>query len=222
MYIHKEGRGLLWKLGLVEALLLGLVTWLAPHWTIAHYALLVIMVSLWGFFLYFFRIPNRKTLYDDKVLITPADGTVCAVEEVEENEYLKCRCLQVSVFMYGTDVHVNRYPCNGTVEYVNYQKGNYFVASLPKSAEINERCSVGILTDSGERILVRQIAGLMARRIVCYSKVGDRAKQNDEFGFIKFGSRVDLFLPLGTKVLPEMKKQIYGCLDPLAVLPSAQ
>lgn len=222
MQIHKEGRGLILTLATVDVVIMALLTVWHPHWTVFHWVLLVVMLAFMLFFLNFFRVPKRTFTYDRKALITPADGTVCNVEEVYEEEYLNSRCLMVSVFMYGTDVHQNRYPCSGKVEYVNYQKGNYFKANFPKSSELNERCSIGLLTDDGDRILIRQIAGFMARRIVCYAHEGDVVQQNDELGFIKFGSRVDLFLPLGTKVIPPLHQQVYNALDRLAVLPRYQ
>ena len=124
----------------------------------------------------------------------------------------------VSVFMYGTDVHVNRYPIDGFVEYVKYHKGNYFVASYPKSSLMNERSSIGMLLDNGQRILIRQVAGVMARRIVCYALEGERVKQNQELGFIKFGSRVDLYLPLGTEMDVALEDVVRNGITPIAML----
>ncbi len=219
MYIHREGYKIIRNSFVLFALLTALVSVVSPCWTIFHWFAVVILLLLWLFIVSFFRIPKRSAVVDSTALITPADGKLCTVEEVYEREYLNCKCLQVSVFMNGTDVHVNRYPCNGTVEYVNFQRGNYFVASLPKSSDLNERCTIGLRMESGEKILIRQIAGLMARRIVCYAKEGDLVKQNEEFGFIKFGSRVDLFLPLGSSVIPEMQEQVYGSLSRLAQTP---
>ena len=122
----------------------------------------------------------------------------------------------VSVFMNGTDVHVNRYPADGVIEYVKYHKGNYFVASYPKSSLMNERSSIGMKLDNGQKILLRQVAGVMARRIVCYSREGEQVKQNQEMGFIKFGSRVDLFLPLDTKMEVALEDVVRNGITPLA------
>lgn len=219
MYIHKEGRKIICNSFLLFVLMVALLVLSSPHWVVCHWIVAAILFVLWLFIVSFFRIPKRTAVVDDSALISPADGKLCTVEEVFEREYLNCRCLQVSVFMNGTDVHVNRYPCNGTVEYVNFQRGNYFVASLPKSSDLNERCTIGMRMESGEKILIRQIAGLMARRIVCYAKEGDQVKQNEELGFIKFGSRVDLFLPLGSSVIPNMQEQVSGCLSRLAQTP---
>ena len=122
--------------------------------------------------------------------------------------------------MYGTDVHVNRYPVDGTVEYVKYHKGNYFIASYPKSSIMNERASVGMRLENGQKVLLRQVAGVMARRIVCYAREGEKVKQNQEMGFIKFGSRVDVFLPLGTEVCVKMGQSTTGDMTVIAKLKS--
>jgi phosphatidylserine decarboxylase len=122
----------------------------------------------------------------------------------------------VSVFMNGTDVHVNRYPADGTIEYVKYHKGNYFVASYPKSSLMNERSSIGMKLNNGNRILMRQVAGVMARRIVCYAHEGEQVKQNQEMGFIKFGSRVDLFLPLDTEIDVALEDVVRNGITPIA------
>lgn len=222
MRIHKEGYKTIAISFLAVAVVEALLVTISPRWTTAHWVVSVLLGVMWLFVVSFFRIPKRNPHGSDRVMMTPADGKVCTVEEVFEKEYLDCRCLMVSVFMNGTDVHNNCYPCDGTVEYVNFQRGNYFVASKPKSCDLNERCSIGIKMATGERILIRQVAGLMARRIVCYAQVGDLAKQNQEFGFIKFGSRVDLYLPLGTKVIPDFDRQLYNQFSPIAQTPVQQ
>lgn len=222
MRLHKEGHKIVLFSFLILATIIVLLLVLSSRWTLVHWLVSILLAATWLFIVSFFRIPNRKTQYDDHTLCSPADGMICTVEEVFEKEYVNSKCLLVSVFMNGTDVHNNFYPCDGMVEYVNFQRGNYFVASAPKSSDVNERCSVGLKMDTGEKILIRQIAGLMARRIVCYAKEGDRARQNQEFGFIKFGSRVDLYLPLGTKVLAEMHKQIHNQLSFIARTPEQQ
>ena len=188
------------------------------HLNFFNWLLIVMMFGFWIALASFFRIPKRSFVYDEQQLISPADGTICCIEEVHEKEYLDSDCLMVSVFMYGTDVHVNRYPISGTVEYVKYHKGNYFVASHPKSSIMNERASIGMLLDNGQRILIRQVAGVMARRIVCYAKQGEVVKQNQELGFIKFGSRVDVFLPLSAKVQVTLGQKVKGCITHLAQL----
>lgn len=183
-----------------------------------NYLLIVVMFGFWLAVASFFRIPKRVFTEDKNRYIAPADGTVCTIEQTFEKEYLNCECLMVSVFMYGTDVHVNRYPIDGTVEYVKYHKGNYFIASYPKSSIMNERSSIGMLLDNGQRILIRQVAGVMARRIVCYAREGERVKQNQEMGFIKFGSRVDLFLPLDTRLDVALEDVVRNGISPMGEL----
>ncbi|NBU70437.1 MAG: phosphatidylserine decarboxylase family protein [Bacteroidetes bacterium] len=148
--------------------------------------------------LQFFRNPGRQTPVDARHIMSPADGKVVIVEEVEEPEYFKGKRLQISVFMSPLNVHVNRSPVTGTVRYYRYHPGNYLVAWHPKSSTLNERTTVVVEAEKGQPVLFRQIAGALARRIVCYVKEGDRVTQGSEYGFIKFGSRVDVYLPPGT------------------------
>ncbi len=218
MYLHKEGHRFITWLTLIVVLLILVMVFTLSRWGIVHYLVLAFLLGTWGFFTAFFRIPNRKVVSDKTKLIAPADGTVCVIEEVHEEEYINGPCLMVSVFMHGYNVHVNRYPTGGTVEYVQYRKGNYFNASYPKSSEMNEQNSIGLLTDGGTRILMRQIAGVMARRICHYAHVGDKVQQNEEFGFIKFGSRVDLFLPIGTPILVKLGDNVKNSITPIAEL----
>lgn len=180
-----------------------------------NWLLIVIMFGFWIALASFFRIPKRVFTEDSQRYIAPADGTICTIEQTFEKEYLNCECLMVSVFMYGTDVHVNRYPVDGTVEYVKYHKGNYFIASYPKSSIMNERASVGMRLENGQKILLRQVAGVMARRIVCYAREGEQVKQNQEMGFIKFGSRVDMFLPLDTELDVALEDVVRNGISPI-------
>lgn len=180
-----------------------------------NWLLIVIMFGFWLALASFFRIPKRVFTEDSQRYIAPADGTICTIEQTFEKEYLNCECLMVSVFMYGTDVHVNRYPVDGTVEYVKYHKGNYFIASYPKSSIMNERASVGMRLGNGQKILLRQVAGVMARRIVCYAREGEQVKQNQEMGFIKFGSRVDMFLPLDTELDVALEDVVRNGISPI-------
>ena len=154
---------------------------------------------LWFWIVAFFRMPSRKMTSGDNMIICPADGKVVVIEEALETEYFKDKRLQISVFMSPINVHVNRNPVSGVVKYMKYHPGKYLVAWHPKSSTENERTTIVLGNSKGE-ILMRQIAGALARRICYYVKVGDKVQQNDEFGFIRFGSRVDLYLPLGTKV----------------------
>lgn len=154
------------------------------------------------YFIQFFRSPVRYTENDNKILYAPADGKLVVIEETVENEYFRDKRLQVSIFMSPYNVHRNTSPVNGEVTYFKYHPGKYLVAWHPKSSLLNERSTIVIKCDNGVEILVRQIAGAVARRIVTYPKPGDRLEQGQEIGFIKFGSRVDLFLPLGTRIEP--------------------
>jgi phosphatidylserine decarboxylase len=153
-----------------------------------------------AYFTQFFRNPIRIIIKEDKTLYAPADGRLVVVEETDETEYFEDDRLQVSIFMSPYNIHSNRSPVSGVISYIKYHPGKYLVAWHPKSSELNERSTIVIKCDNGVEILMRQIAGAVARRIVTYPKVGDRVEQGDEIGFIKFGSRVDLFLPLETLI----------------------
>ena len=167
----------------------------------------------------FFRSPARRFPYDSEgLVIAPADGTIVAIEEVKENEILHKECLQISIFMSVFNVHANWFPVNGTVKHVSHQKGRFMAAYLPKSSTENERSAVVITTRNGVDILARQIAGAMARRIVTYAKEGEKCHVDEQMGFIKFGSRVDVYLPIGTEVLVEMDQKVTGNQTPIARL----
>lgn len=215
MYIHKEGYRLLISLFLIFTAITVVMCIFSSPLNFFNYLLIVLMYGFLIALASFFRIPRRIFTEDDQQYISPADGTICTIEQTFEKEYLNCECLMVSVFMYGTDVHVNRYPINGTVDYVKYHKGNYFVASYPKSSIMNERASIGMILDNGQKILLRQVAGVMARRIVCYAHEGEKVKQNQELGFIKFGSRVDMFLPLGTEITVGIQDVVRNGVTPI-------
>lgn len=158
----------------------------------------------------FFRIPDRDFFIDDKIILAPADGRIVVIEQVEENEYFKDKRIQVSIFMSPANVHVNRSPVSGVVKYQKYHPGKYLVAWHPKSSEKNERNTVVIENETGVEILIRQIAGKLARKIRYYVEEGDKIAQSNEFGFIKFGSRVDLFMPLGTTIDVDLKQKVKG------------
>lgn len=160
--------------------------------------------------LQFFRNPKRNTVCTERQVVCPADGKVVVIEETDEGEYFKDKRLQVSIFMSPINVHVNRYPVSGEVVYSKYHPGLYLVAWHPKSSTENERTTVVVKTPGNTQVLFRQIAGALARRIVCYAKVGDKAKTGEEFGFIKFGSRVDLFFPVGTKINVQLNQVVRG------------
>ena len=169
------------------------------------------------FLISFFRIPNRRLTINDNVIVAPADGKVVVIEETVDPEYFKDKRLQVSIFMSPANVHLNRNPISGTVVYNQYHKGKYLVAWHPKSSTDNERHSV-VLRKGDTEILVKQIAGALAKRIVNYLQVGQKVNQTQEFGFIKFGSRVDLLLPLGTKINVELNQAVKGGVTIIATL----
>ncbi len=177
----------------------------------------VITLGLLLFLISFFRIPNRKLTINEDVIIAPADGKVVVIEEMTDVEYFKDKRLQVSIFMSPANVHVNRNPISGEVVYNQYHEGKFLVAWHPKSSTDNERHSVVIKKNNTE-ILVKQIAGALAKRIVNYLQVGQKVNQADEMGFIKFGSRVDLLLPPGTRVKVELNQVVKGGVTIIAIL----
>ncbi len=177
----------------------------------------VLTLGVLLFLISFFRIPNRKLTIKDGVVVAPADGKVVVIEETVDVEYFKDKRLQVSIFMSPANVHVNRNPIDGEVVYNQYHKGKYLVAWHPKSSTDNERHSV-VIKNGNTEILVKQIAGALAKRIVNYLQVGQKVKQTEEFGFIKFGSRVDLLLPVGTKVNVDLEQSVQGGVTVIATL----
>jgi phosphatidylserine decarboxylase len=205
--IHTEGRQLLLVLLAVLGLLTAIVFWQLPSlgWLAAAISLAFYLIIL-----QFFRNPTRIVPEeDDAIIYAPADGKVVVIEETEETEYFKDKRLQVSIFMSPVNVHVNRNPIGGKVKYNAYHPGKYLVAWHPKSSTENERTTVVI--DNGDtEILLRQIAGALAKRIKNYLEVGQSVRQGEDFGFIKFGSRVDLFLPLDTKLEVELNQKVVG------------
>jgi phosphatidylserine decarboxylase len=203
----------------VATVLYAIVIWLCLTFLpgFLSYPLMFITGLLWFWVFWFFRIPARTFTQGEQLLISPCDGKVVVIEETHESEYFKDQRIQVSIFMSPLNVHVNRYPLSGTVQYARYHKGKYLVAWHPKSSTENERTTIVVKSSKAE-ILIRQIAGAVARRIVMYSKEGDSAAQNAELGFIKFGSRVDLFLPLGTKINAKIGDVVQGGIDVIATL----
>lgn len=179
------------------------------YYQIIFWLLQVIFFLLWFWVMWFFRIPNREFAAGNDLIIAPADGKVVVIEETTETEYFKDRRLQLSIFMSPLNVHVNRSPINGRIEYMKYHAGKYLVAWHPKSSTENERTTV-VVGNEKITLLIRQIAGAVARRICYYVKEGNTIEQNAEFGFIKFGSRVDVFLPIGTKIEVEIGQTVKG------------
>lgn len=199
MTIHREG----YKFIIIANVLWALVAYASYRFfinvPILFWLVNLICFVLWFWIVWFFRMPSRTHISGETKVMAPADGKVVVIEETFEPEYFKEKRLQVSIFMSPLNVHVNRNPVSGIVKYMKYHPGKYLVAWHPKSSTENERTTMVLGNDRGE-ILVRQIAGALARRIKYYVKEGDVVKQNDEFGFIRFGSRVDIYLPLGTEV----------------------
>lgn len=210
--LHREGTKILigWAIVLTALNLLLQYGLSLPDWITT--SVLVFSILLYLGMVSFFRIPKSVTEYfDNTLIIAPAEGKIVVIEEVEEKEYFKDRRIQVSIFMSPANVHVNRSPISGTVKYTKYHPGEYLVAWHPKSSELNERfTSVIQSADNDSEVLVRQIAGKLARKISNYLEKGTNIGQGKELGFIKFGSRVDIFLPLGTDIKVTMNQKVKG------------
>ncbi len=200
MTIHREGKTILFVLLIVLFGLNWAVSYFIPM-PIVQNTLIVVSIIFYLLILQFFRLPIFEIQKNDAHVIAPADGKVVVIEETEETEYLKSKRKQVSIFMSPINVHVNRMPVAGSISYFKYHPGKYLVAWHPKSSTENERTTVVAKMKNGTEILFRQIAGALARRIKWYVQEGQTLQQGDEFGFIKFGSRVDIFLPLNAKIL---------------------
>ncbi len=198
MTLHKEGHKIIFNSFLINLVLILIFVYL-PIFSWVKIVLILLPVLSFAWTLFFFRVPQREVNTGDHIL-SSADGTIVAVEETFVDEYFKEKRLQISVFMSGFDVHVNWYPFDGIIKYTKYHEGNYYLARHPKSSELNERSSIVLEKEKGKDVLIRQVAGIMARRIVYYAKPGDKVKQGEELGMIRFGSRVDFYLPVGTKV----------------------
>ena len=209
MKIHPEGYIIIL---VVFLLLAGINLIIRYFWPYQWLTILMAMTSFVFFclVLWFFRNPDRTLTPDIRKVFAPADGKIVVIEEVEETEYFHDKRMQVSVFMSPLNVHVNRYPVSGEVTYTKYHPGRYMVAWHPKSSQLNERSTVVIKAPNGQEILVRQIAGTVARRIVTYSKAGDQVVQGTDLGFIKFGSRVDIFLPPDAKINVGLNQVVKG------------
>jgi phosphatidylserine decarboxylase len=210
MKIHKEGFGtILISTVVVAVIILLTVLLVMPRYPILGWIIAVGVCGLLIFILSFFRIPSRTYTEGEDIIVAPCDGTVVVIEEVEPDEYFKDRRLQVSIFMSPLNVHVNRNPVSGEVLYSQYHPGKYLVAWHPKSSTENERHSV-VYRQHGKEMLVKQIAGALAKRIVNYLKPGDKVLQGGEMGFIKFGSRVDLLLPVDASIEVKINQKVKG------------
>jgi phosphatidylserine decarboxylase len=215
--IHKEGYTTIIIVTVVLVAINVAYHFLFGQYKIPGWILQLASVFLLFVVLQFFRNPDRKIVENEYVALSPADGEVVAIEEVEEPEYFKDKRLQVSIFMSVWNVHANRWPISGEVTYFKHHDGDYLLAAHPKSSTQNERTTIAIKTEKGNsEIMFRQIAGFVARRIVAPISKGDTAKQGQQFGFIKFGSRVDMFFPLGTKIRVKTGDKVKGGLDIIA------
>ncbi len=217
MNIHKEGRAFLVGFLAVIILIVFFMNFLSiPRQNI--YVVVAILGSLFLFCLQFFRNPTVRILKNPTHILAPADGKVVVIEEIEEPEYLNDKRIQVSIFMSPIDKHINRNPVSGTIKYLKYHAGKYLIAWHPKASTENERNTIVYELNGGTEILIRQIAGAMARRIRYYVNENEMVEQGAEFGFIKFGSRVDVFLPLDAKILVSLGQKTEGGKTVLAQL----
>jgi phosphatidylserine decarboxylase len=217
MRVHKEGRLTL----LIVAVFIVLINYLAITYTRNEYIIypiIALSVFLYAFNLYFFRVVNRPVIDDTNAVMAPCDGKVVVIEPAYEDEYFHCDTLKVSIFMSPLDVHMNWFPVSGKILYKKMHKGNHLVAWAPKSSTHNERSSLVVETQQGEKILIRQIAGAVARRVVCYATENEYAEQNDHLGFIKFGSRVDLYLPSNAEIKVNLNERAIGTQTVIARL----
>ena len=209
MKVHKAGIGTINYATTIVASLI-LVSWFFIDNQILKIAILASSALVYFLIIQFFRYPQRKITLNDKLILSPADGKICEIKETVENEYLKTKCLQVSIFMSPTNVHINWIPTPGQITFMKHKDGEFYAAFKDKSAEENERTVTGLKIADGREIVIKQIAGAVARRIINYVTVGDQVDQTTELGFIRFGSRVDLYLPLGTKLNVKLRDKVTG------------
>jgi phosphatidylserine decarboxylase len=217
--LHREGFGII----LVSAILYGLIEIGIINFGRDFSITFLVLISLLPTFFFasiiqFFRVPKRKFNYKNGMVLCPADGKIVVIEEVEETEYFKDRRIQVSIFMSPINVHANFNPVSGVIQYAKYHPGLFLVAWHPKSSTDNERTTIVTKTESGQEVLFRQVAGALARRICYYVKEGQKVEGGQEFGFIKFGSRIDLYLPLSAKIKVSLNQKVKGQLTEIAEL----
>lgn len=215
MKLHKESTGTIIVASIVFITVAFLSIYFLKEWSLI---ILLPLLVIYGLVFWFFRVPNRNILEHIENIIAPVDGKVVMIKEVEENEFLKEKAIQVSIFMSPLNVHICRYPATGKVIYKKYHPGKYLVAWHEKSSTENERTTVAVESTMNHKIVFRQIAGYVARRIVFYCNEGDSAKAGHEFGFIKFGSRMDVFLPLNTEITCKIGDITTGGIDVIAKL----
>ncbi len=218
MYIHKKGYGVITSVIIIAAIIVAVAFLLIPlKWLQIIISVFCSVIVIWSFT--FFRVPtNRKTTIEENAVVSAADGEVVVIEEVEETEYFHDKRIQISIFMSAYNVHVNWFPMNGVVSYYKYHPGKKLFAINPKSSELNERNTLVVKDEQGREVLFRQIAGVMARRIICHVDKGATAKVGEEFGLIRFGSRVDFFLPVDSEVNVKIGDKVKGKISVLAHL----
>lgn len=217
MKVHKAG------IGIINRATVLLIVFILIGWFLISSMLVKIPVLIAGLVAYFliiqfFRYPQRQVIPNEKLVISSADGTVCGIQENVESEYLKTRCKQVSIFMSPLNVHINWVPVVGEITYMKHKNGEFYAAFKDKSAEENERTTTAVRMKDGREVVIRQIAGAMARRIINYVEVGQNVDQTVELGFIRFGSRVDLFLPLDADIKVKMDQKVTGSQTVIAEL----
>lgn len=218
MKINKEGYKIIAVSGLICLILWGLIYYFqSQHYgTVLLITSAVILIAFWFFIIAFFREPRRVTIHDSELIFSPCDGRVVVTETVYEDEYMKQEMMQISIFMSITNIHMNWSPVGGVVEYFKYHPGRFLIAWHPKSSTENERTTTVVKMEDGNKVLFRQVAGLIARRIISYVKVGDKIPQNHVFGFIKFGSRIDVLVPKDCELLVEIGDPVVGSQTPIA------
>lgn len=216
MTIHRDGIGTILGIWTFCLLMVFIVLHFIPCVFIS-YPLAGAFIFFMGFVLYFFRVPDRETVPGENVVTSVADGEVVIVDKVYESEFFKGECIQVSVYMDFFNVHVNFWPISGTVTYYKYHPGKYLLAFLPKASELNEHTSVAIKNGKGE-VFFKQLAGTFARRIECYAEVGKEGEKGKQCGIIKFGSRIDMYLPLGSDIKVKVGDEVRACETVIAEL----
>ncbi len=223
MKIHKEGTSII-VINAAFWILLSLLFYIfnGGFDNIVNHIIAAISLFMTLFVLTFFRVPQREAITGDSLIVSPGDGKVVNIKRTQENEFFKGEAIQISIFLTFFNVHVTWFPIAGIVKYFKYHPGKYIVAFHPKASEKNERTTIGMETKSGKRIMFRQIAGIVARRVVCYAKEGEFFEQNQEAGFIKFGSRLDVFLPVDSEIICKIGDQVRGHISPLARLSDSE
>jgi phosphatidylserine decarboxylase len=209
MKFHKAGTATIYYATAFFAVIL-LILWFVNIDPIFKYGIIGVYALVYFLIMQFFRYPQRTVNQNENQILSPADGKICVIKETFEKEYLKTNCLQVSIFMSPTNVHINWIPVPGVVTYMKHKDGEFYAAFKDKSAEENERTTTAVQLKDGREIVMSQVAGAMARRIINYVEVGDTVNQSTELGFIRFGSRVDLYLPLNTRLQVKLNDKVIG------------